>query len=346
MKPSYLITFILAAGLLLVSLPCKEAHAQEESDLPAKLAEAIDLYLDLQFDAGLEVTQQLMAHDNLTSKDSIAIFEVMSLITYAKGEKYRRLAFDYLDKISSIGPCVLNLPRDLWPQELRDRWFRISKDKDALVCEEPSADITTIAIMEFDNHSIGEYQEELGFLAKGLADFFEYDFAQLSNLKVVERDKINFILDELELAESGMVDAATAAKAGKLLGAQLMVFGSITQLDDDQARMIVRVVKTETSEILASVSKDGEPEFVEMENELVKELAKKLNLMYTDESEALINEAGPDNLDAARLYAIGLDFMDKYEYEKAFEYFKMAYEKDNTFTEAKRKMDIYRPLVS
>jgi hypothetical protein len=38
--------------------------------------------------------------------------------------------------------------------------------------------------------------------------------------------------------------------------------------------------------------------------------------------------------------------MDEYQYEKAYDYFKKAYEKDPSFTEAKRKMEIYKPLVS
>jgi len=37
--------------------------------------------------------------------------------------------------------------------------------------------------------------------------------------------------------------------------------------------------------------------------------------------------------------------MDQYDYVKAYEYFKMAYETDKSFTEAKRKMEIYRPLI-
>ena len=42
---------------------------------------------------------------------------------------------------------------------------------------------------------------------------------------------------------------------------------------------------------------------------------------------------------------MGLDYMDKYDYKKAYEHFKTAYELDNSFVEAKRKMEIYRPLA-
>jgi len=323
------------------------AVAQDGTDIADKLAEAVDLYSVLEFDKGLAITDALLKRENLTSKDSIAIFEVKSLITYAMGQAYQRKAYDYLEMISKIGPCVINFPRDIWPAELRDEWYKITNAKNMLICpeDEDNPEIKTIAIMEFDNFSVGKYKEELGSLSKGLADFFEHDFSQISSLKVVERDKIDFVLKELELSASGKVDAETAVRVGKLLGAQLMVFGSITQIDDKDARMIVRVVKTETSEILASVDKEGKPDYAKMEKDLVVELAEKLDLVIPKDTKVKLEEGGVESMDAVKLYSKGLDYMDKYDYKKAYEYFKLAYEKDNSFVEAKRKMDIYRPLV-
>ena len=44
-------------------------------------------------------------------------------------------------------------------------------------------------------------------------------------------------------------------------------------------------------------------------------------------------------------YSRGLAFMDQYDYRLAYENFKKAYELDDSFIEAKRKMEIYRPLA-
>jgi tetratricopeptide (TPR) repeat protein len=133
---------------------------------------------------------------------------------------------------------------------------------------------------------------------------------------------------------------------GKMLGAQLMVFGSITQLDGKNARMVVRVVDVETSEIITTADREGKPNFVEMEKELVRDIAGKLRLVLTQEAGAAIEESATSDMDAARLYSLGLKYMDEYQYEKAYDYFRKAYEKDNSFAEAKRKMEIYKPLVS
>jgi len=338
-----------AFGVLLISVLAGVfafgSALADDSGVADQLAQALDYYNDLDYEKGLEVAHAVIGRDDLTAFDSIAILEVTSIITYAKGEKYMKAAFDYLDKISSIGPCVTPLPKEIWPQELRDYWYQVLKKHGTMTCEESNADIKTIAIMPFDNYSAGEYQEKLGLISKGLADFFAYDFSKISAFKVVERDKIEFVLKEIELQQSGAVDRATAVKVGKILGAQYMVFGSITQLDSKQTRMVVRVVSVETSEIIALVDREGKPDYSKMEKELVKELADELDVTLGESTMAMIDEGGTDSWDATELYSRGLEHMDRYEYKDAYDYFKRAYEADNSFVEAKRKMDIYRPLV-
>lgn len=338
-----------AAGLMIaVLVSCASPLvAQTPSKIADQLTEAFKYYTDLEFDKGLAITSDLLQKPDLDGRDSIAIYAVMSMLTYSKGRDFIDKSYGYLEKMADIGPCRLNLPYEFWPQQLRDRWYKIAQAKNALVCPDGGdKEISTIAIMEFDNYSVGKYQEELGYIAKGLADFFEADFSQISDLRVVERDKIDYILKEIALSESGKVSQETAVRAGKLLGAQLMVFGSITQLDSKNTRMLIKVVKVETSEIVAALEKEGKPDYFQMEKELVKELADKLNLTLDKETIQNIDESGTQSSDAATLYSQGLFYMDQYDYKKAYDYFKKAYDTDNTFVEAKRKMEIYRPLAT
>jgi TolB-like protein len=339
---------LMVALLIMLSGPMvRSAAAQEGTKVADQLAEAFKYYTELDFDKGLAVAQDLLARDDLDGRDSIAIYAVMSMLTYSKGKAHIDQSFDFLEKMAAIGPCELHLPYEFWPQQLRDRWYSIAQKKNALTCPtDADKDLKTIAIMEFDNYSVGKYQEQLGFITKGLADFFETDFAAISDLRVVERDKIDYILKEIELSQSGQVSTASAVQAGKLVGAQLMVFGNVMQTDSRTARMLVKVVKVETSEIIATVTKEGSPDFFKMEKELVKELADKLDLTINKETAKFIDESGTQSADAATLYSQGLYYMDKYDYKQAYEYFKQAYDKDSTFAEAKRKMEIYRPLAT
>lgn len=338
----------LSIAVLVVTLLFSGATAADEKmSVGDKLTEALDLYTQAYPEKALDVAKEQLQRDDLTATDSIAVYEVLSIITYSMGKTYFKQSFGYLEKISEIGTCEVPLPREIWPSELRNKWFDILKKTNSLSCgtlQKPG--VTTVAVMEFDNFSIGEYQEKLGPIGKGLADFFEHDFSKISDVSVIERDKINYVLKELELQQSGAVDQSTAVEVGKILGAKFMVFGSITQLDDDHTRMVVRLVNVETSEIVASVDREGKPHYSDMEKELVDDLARQMNVKISDEEKTKIQEGGTESATATTYYAKGLEYMDRYDYEKAYDYFKKAYEKDPEFAEAKRKMEIYEPLVS
>jgi len=331
---------------ILLTLLIGSSPASGQSSIADELATAINSYALGDFEGSMALAVSQLQRADLEPADRAAVYSVLSMNHFAQGEKHHQKAFEFLDQIMDIGPCVTHMPFDYWPKNLRDRWYSLLMDSNQLNCE-PHADsaIQTIAIMEFDNFSTGKYQEELGYLTKGLSEFFEADFAALNNLKVVERDKIDFILKEIVLSKEGLVDQASAVKAGKLLGAQIMVFGSVMQMDKKTARMIVKAVKVETSEIIATAERSGKPEFFAMQQELVKELAGKLDMELSPETEMQLDTNSTDDTQAAGLYSRGLYHVDKYEYAEAYDYFKQAYEADKSFAEAKKKMDIYRPLA-
>jgi len=335
------------ALLMLVGLVSSTVVQAEPPTVADELTRAFKFYTDSEFEKGIDLARGLLNRTDLSTPDSVAVYEALGLLTYARGKQYLKDAFQYLEKISQMGPCQVPLPREKWPTELRDRWYELLKTASQMSCGATSAEsgIKTVAIMEFDNFSTGKYQEELGAIGKGLADMFQHDFAKISSFKVVERDKINFVLREYELVQSGAVDQATAVQAGHILGAHYMIFGSFTQLTDKQTVMVVRVVNVETSEIVASVDKEGKPEYFRLEKELVSDLADKMGVKIDEATKSQIEQGGTESPTATSYYAKGLEYMDRYDYTNAYEYFKKAYDADPQFAEAKLKMDVYEPLV-
>jgi hypothetical protein len=63
---------------------------------------------------------------------------------------------------------------------------------------------------------------------------------------VLERAQVQFLLDELQLAQRGLVDPATAARGGRLLAAERIVQGKV---EGDEARLRMQA---------AVVARDGE----------------------------------------------------------------------------------------
>jgi curli biogenesis system outer membrane secretion channel CsgG len=78
----------------------------------------------------------------------------------------------------------------------------------------------TLAVLPFVNSAIGASNAELAPLSKGIADLLITEMAQNTGIRVVERENLEKMLQEQNLARDGRVDEATAARVGKLLGAK------------------------------------------------------------------------------------------------------------------------------
>jgi TolB-like protein len=336
----YSLLIVLMLGLIAIN-----SFGQAQKTVAESLAKAYKQYALTEFDEAIRLSEELLTRSDLTAKDTVAIYEMLGVCNYAKGQEHISKSFDYLNKIAKIGPCVNPLPQEFWPRELCNQWYSVLKASSVLNCSSTNPGASTIAFLPFDNFSMGDYQEKLGLFSNALAEFFAHDFGKVSNIEVVERNKMDYLLDELKRSEAGITSDAAAVKIGKMLGAKLMVFGTISQIDDRTARMVARVVEVETSRIVASVDEEGAPNFNKMEKNLVERLAKELDVMTGEGPKDLLQQGGTGSLDALYYYSVGLDQMDKYDYKKAYENFKKAYEMDPSFVEAKQKMDTYGPLV-
>lgn len=335
---------ILFAAIIF-SLISNNSFSQTQKTVAETLAKAYKQYALTEFDGAINLTEELLTRSDLTPKDTVAIYEMLGVCNYAKGQEYINKSYEYLNKIAQVGPCINSLPQEFWPRELCNQWYSVLKASSVLNCSSTNPGAPTIAFLPFDNFSMGDYQEKLGYFSKALAEFFAHDFRKVSNLEVVERNKMDFLLDELKRTEAGITSDAAAVKIGKMLGAKLMVFGTISQIDDRTARMVAKVVEVETSRIVTSVDEEGQPNFNKMEKTLVAKLAKELDVLVGEAPKDLLQQGGTGSLDALYYYSVGLEQMDKYDYKKAYENFKKAYEMDPGFVEAKQKMDTYGPLA-
>jgi TolB-like protein len=211
----------------------------------------------------------------------------------------------------------------------------------------------TIAILPFENNSIVD-KEKLDPLRKGLADMLTTEMSKVKALKVLERSKIQVVVEELNLGETELVDKSTTQKMGKLLGARVLLFGGFTNLFDDKLRIDIRIVRTETGEVLKAEEETGElREFLPMLQSLVKKVASELDVALSSDEEGQLAASADGKFNSYVLYAQGVELEDtaikteragqKTEaaalYEKARQSFKRAWEELQTYEPAKKKMD-------
>lgn len=107
-----------------------------------------------------------------------------------------------------------------------------------------------IAVLDFQNTSP---HHKWDFMRGTLADVVSARLASIAGFKVVERQRVREVLAELKLARTGAVDPTTAVQIGRLIGANIIVFGSVTQLGKDML-LITRLVKVETGEVVGGIT--------------------------------------------------------------------------------------------
>ncbi len=185
---------------------------------------------------------------------------------------------------------------------------------------------------------------DLGWLSKGLSDMLAGDLAASGSFTLVERGELERVLREQELGLSGLVDPAGAPKVGRLLGADLLLYGSFLASWED-LRIDARVVRAETGEVAASARAEGPAARVlDLERELSARLAAALGVP-AGPGPAVRTSPGPSSLDAARAYYRGLDLLDAGRYAEALEYFAQATRLDPLYLKPGRGIeDAYRYL--
>lgn len=80
------------------------------------------------------------------------------------------------------------------------------------------------------------------------------ELIKLKKLKVVERREIEKVLGELKLQVSGQMDQASAKRLGLMLGADLLIVGTLTELPGGKIELNARLAGVESGEAVSAVS--------------------------------------------------------------------------------------------
>jgi hypothetical protein len=103
--------------------------------------------------------------------------------------------------------------------------------------------------------------EDLSPLGDGRPDLGEFislrvieTVKEMEGLNVIERERLSLALEELNLGTSSLADESTRLRLGKIIGAQLMIFGAY-QVIAEQMRLDLRLVEAGSGRILNAVEK-------------------------------------------------------------------------------------------
>jgi len=168
-----------------------------------------------------------------------------------------------------------------------------------------------LAIIYFENSSGDASMDKL---KKGLADMLITDLSNVNMLNIVERDKLEAILKEQKLSNSKEFDPATAARVGKLLGAQVILTGGYFEMMGS-LRIDARFIDVETGKILKADGVDGQTSsFFRIQKQLSWKIIKNMDTKLTDEEKKeLMSKERSKSLSLVDLesYSKALDLYDQ-----------------------------------
>jgi len=172
-------------------------------------------------------------------------------------------------------------------------------------------------------------------LGHGLSEMIAVDLANIDELTLVERTRLQELLKELELAQSEYVDPSTAPRVGQLLGAGRLIGGGYNVLGGRELRTDIALTDLEEGSTpdLETRSEALEQLF-QLEKEIVFRLVDQLGVELSAEERKEIEQVPTRNLQAFLAYSRGLEAEARGDYGAAAQAFQRAHELDPGFSNA------------
>src|SRR5262245_19254914 len=153
-----------------------------------------------------------------------------------------------------------------------------------------------VAVLYFDNYTGKTDYDPLG---KGIASMMISDLSPVKEIRLLERDRMQDLLKEIDLQHTKYFDSTTSVKVGKMVGAEYVVVGAFAAVDP-QMRIDTRVVRVATGEIVKTAQVTGDQnKFFDLEQALANKLIDGLGIaLDPEEAQKVAQKQQADRIDA------------------------------------------------
>lgn len=217
----------------------------------------------------------------------------------------------FIVNIGWAGQVVTKKVR-LWAREV------LEKEKALETVSSPN----TLAVLYYFNKT---GQKELIPVQKGLALMLITDLVKVRGIQVVERVKIQALLDEMHLGISGLVDPETVPRMSKLLKAQWILGGEIGKTQVSLIQINSNFLDVPAQEIIKQIEVKGElAELIDLEKEILFNLIKVLKIELTPVEKEELQKPLSTNINALMALFKAIEASDNQNYQEAADYCEEA----------------------
>ncbi len=184
----------------------------------------------------------------------------------------------------------------------------------------------SIAVLNVNNKS---EQARLNLLRKGLALMLITDLAKVEQIQVTERVRMQALLDEIGIGDSGPENAETTIRVGKLLGVNYSTSGNILADKANYLTIDLSVYEVPFEQIAGQPVVAGAlGELYKLEKEILFQIIQLMNIDISPEKKAELEVPMSTDTDALLDLFQAIDYTDKGQYAEAAEMYNQALMKD------------------
>jgi TolB-like protein len=200
----------------------------------------------------------------------------------------------------------------------------------------------TVAVLYFFNRT---GQPDLDPLQKGITIMLITDLSKVRSLVVVERIRLQALLEEMKLGVSGLVEDNAVPRVGKTLGAHWLVGGNILTGQPGILDIKSSVLDVPTTQITGETGVQGILEdLLRLEKDLVSGIIKYLRIEPTPEEEMELRKPITINVKALFEFSRCIDLSDRKNYQEAIKSCEYALRHDPNFSLAREALNELRDM--
>ncbi len=188
-----------------------------------------------------------------------------------------------------------------------------------------------VAVLPFEVISTNQEMSQFGI---GTMDTITHALGSFQELIMIDRGQLKYVMKELSFQQSGFVKGEQANKIGEMLGADLLILGSIQNFKD-KFRISAHFTEVKSGKIIKSVQVTGNDIF-DLQDQLANEIIKTQEIKPSKEQIAAISKItkATNDISAYEYYIKGrssyLLFSEK-GYREAIQMYDKALEKDQNY---------------
>lgn len=196
-----------------------------------------------------------------------------------------------------------------------------------------AADARAVAVMPM---SFSGTDQSLAPLGRGLTDLLVGDLSRSPAVQLLERDRVQAIVDELKLGATNQVDASSAARTGRIARAGRIVQGAITQTGARTLAVNAAVLNTASSQQQGKdvQATDAIDQIFNIEKTLALGVFDQLGVRLSAAERQAFDTRPTRSLQAFLAYSNGLVAQDEGRWDDAARFFDQARTIDPGFAQA------------